>query len=206
MERKAESLLEEWQERLGLLDWAITLRINCQPEEMEEQNVCGETSWAQSIKAATIRIISEEVHGTDRILNYDFEQTLVHELLHLKFGILDNQNKTYESIVTYEVIHELIDDLARALVMAKRGETKRHINGKRVRDSKREKEDLADAKSLYDNGVNPCAHNLYIEHKPSKDIIGKLTKNIELQGELIQEHIPTPEHPCEIENKILEGK
>lgn len=134
---KESNLLEEWQERLGLHDWAITLKINCRQDEMELGEVAGETEWAESIKSASIKIISEKVYG-ERIVPYDFENILVHELLHLKFALIDQKITSYESDVAYQVRHQLIDDLARALVMAKRGETKRRITTKRIIDSELE--------------------------------------------------------------------
>ena len=122
-----EKLLEEWQERLGLQDWAIVLRYNCKFSDLELDNACGETDWEDTIKSATIRIISQEEHGTDRILPFDFEQILVHELLHIKFGLLSFTQKDYNGSVVAELRHQLIDDLARAIVMAKRGQTKRQL-------------------------------------------------------------------------------
>lgn len=131
-----EELLNEWQERLGLQDYTIILRYNCKFSDLETENACGETLWSNSIRNATIRIISEEEYGNDRSLDYDFEQILVHELLHIKFGIIDLIDNTYESKVVDEVRHQLLDDLARALVMAKRGETKRKLatNCPKVKD------------------------------------------------------------------------
>lgn len=120
-----EKLLNEWQERLGLQDWVIVLRYNCKFSDLETQDSIAETLWRTTIKNATIRIISKEEYGTDRTLPFDFEKTLVHELLHIKFGLLDVMDRTYESKVVDELRHQLVDDLARALVMAKRGETKR---------------------------------------------------------------------------------
>lgn len=74
--------------------------------------------------------------GYDRIIEFDFEQILVHELLHIKFGLMSFTSNTYESKVNAEFRHQLIDDLARALVMAKRGQTKRKLakDCKKVRD------------------------------------------------------------------------
>ncbi len=129
-----QNLLKEWQERLGLQDWAITLKINCKQEDLSNPEWQGENNWVSSIKCATIKIVSPDVHGDDRILKFDFEKTLVHELLHIKFGLLDITDRTYESNVVDELRHQLIDDLARALVMAKRGETKRKLNCQRVKD------------------------------------------------------------------------
>lgn len=130
---KQQKLLEEWQERLGLQDWIIVLRYNCQFEDLELDDACGETNWVDTIRSATIRIISEEEYGNDRTIEYDFEQILVHELLHIKFGVLSFTTQDYEGKVMAEVRHQLIDDLARAMVMAKRGETKRKYNLKKVK-------------------------------------------------------------------------
>ena len=127
-------LLEEWQERLGLTDWAIILRYNCKKEDMDEPEYSiGETHWETTSKCARICIISKEEYGEDRMLPYDFEKTLVHELLHCKFSMIDKDLNTYEGIVAEQARHQLIDDLARALVMAKRGETKRNLNCEKVK-------------------------------------------------------------------------
>lgn len=122
-----EQLLNEWQERLGLNDWAIALRYNCKFSDLELDDCCGETIWETSIKSATIRIVSEEEFGKDRIESFDFEKILVHELLHIKLGLLCFTQETYEGTVTAELRHQILDDLARALVMAKRGQTKRGL-------------------------------------------------------------------------------
>lgn len=129
-----EKLLEEWQERLGLQDWAIILRYNCKKEDLECENAVGETYWETTNKCARICIISKEEYGNDLMLEYDFEKTLVHELLHIKFALIDKDLNTYEGVVAEQARHQLIDDLARALVMAKRGETKRKISAEKVKD------------------------------------------------------------------------
>ena len=125
-----EKLLNEWQERLGLQDWAIVLRYNCKFSDLDTEDSIGETLWSNTIKNATIRIVSKEEYGNDRTLPYDFEKTLVHELLHIKFGLIDIMNNGYESKVVDELRHQLIDDLARALVMAKRRRNKKKIRKK----------------------------------------------------------------------------
>lgn len=124
-----EKLLDEWQERLGLQDWTIILRYNCKKEDMDDPEFSiGETQWETTNKCARIQIISEREYGSDRMLEYDFEKTLVHELLHCKFSMIDKDLNTYEGIVAEQARHQLIDDLARALVMAKRGETRRELS------------------------------------------------------------------------------
>lgn len=61
-----------------------------------------------------IRIINPELYG-ERIIPFDFEKTLVHELLHLKFCLLESDDE-----LRNRVIHMLIEDMARALVITKR--------------------------------------------------------------------------------------
>lgn len=112
-----ERLLQEWQNRLGLQDWYIILKTNCRPENMAMQDVEGCTTWTESTKSAWIDILDEQFfpeHAAAR--PYDFERTLVHELLHCKLSVLSDD----ETGVQYRIVHQLIDDLARALVDAKR--------------------------------------------------------------------------------------
>ena len=49
------------------------------------RNTAGCTEWSEAIKTARIEIINPACYG-DRIVPFDFEKTLVHELLHLKFS------------------------------------------------------------------------------------------------------------------------
>lgn len=124
LKSEQELLLEEWQERLGLQDWTISLCYNCKFDDLETENSCGETVWSTVLKDAMIKIISEEEFGDDRTLKFDFEKTLVHELLHIKFCIFEISCATYEGKIYDSLVHQMIDDLARALVMAKRGKTR----------------------------------------------------------------------------------
>lgn len=115
MGKKHKALLNEWQARLGLQDWRIKLRSKCKPEDMEIENVAGCTSWSESIKTARIEIIDKKYYG-DRVVPFDWEKTLAHELLHLKLCLVsDSVDKLQE-----RVMHQMIDDLARAFVSAKR--------------------------------------------------------------------------------------
>ena len=116
MKIDGQALLKEWQTRLGLADWKIKLVDNCLPDEMLLDGVDGCTEWSESIKTARIEILSEEAYGT-RIIPFDYEKTLVHELLHLKTCLLSDKVDELQ----VRVAHQLIDDLARAFVDAKRG-------------------------------------------------------------------------------------
>ena len=120
-----EKLLEEWKERLGLQDWLIILQYNCKREDFNLDDVDGEVTVLHDSKQAIVRILKPELF--EGITDFDFEQTLVHELLHCKFDILDYYSKSYDGEVTNAIRHQLLDDLARAFVMAKRGGTKRKL-------------------------------------------------------------------------------
>lgn len=112
--KAAKLLLSEWQRRLNLGDWVIRIEPDCLPDDMGLENVTGETEWVEVNKSAVIRIINPELYG-ERIIPFDFEKTLVHELLHLKFSLLESDDE-----LRNRVIHMLIEDMARALVITKR--------------------------------------------------------------------------------------
>ena len=104
------ALLEKWKRKLCLQEWRIMLLTRLCPEEMTTDDVAGCTEWSEATKTARIEIIDLAYYG-DRIVPFDFEKTLVHELLHLKFSLWC-QN---EDDVGDRVMHQMIDDLARAL-------------------------------------------------------------------------------------------
>lgn len=79
------ALLEKWKRKLCLQEWRIKLLTHLHPEEMMVRNTTGCTEWSEAIKTARIEIINPACYG-DRIVPFDFEKTLVHELLHLKFS------------------------------------------------------------------------------------------------------------------------
>lgn len=110
-------LLVYWQNILGLNDWKIVLIENCSPNEMTLKYVAGETELEEVNKCAVVRIISEKDYG-DRILPFNFEKTLIHELLHLKFCLLGKSGNDLQD----RLVHQIIDDMARALYQAKSGE------------------------------------------------------------------------------------
>lgn len=109
-------LLAEWKERLGLHDWVITLVDNCFPGDMCLANKAGDTAWSEENKTARIEIMDPQYYG-DRITPFDFERILVHELLHLKLSLVSSDVGNLQE----RYMHQIIEDLAKALVQAKRG-------------------------------------------------------------------------------------
>lgn len=108
-----EKLLKKWQHILDLDNWTIKLTDNCTIEDIGENS--GYCDYDELHKCAVIYILDEKQYG-DRILPLDIEKTLVHELLHIKFWFLDKS----ESIVQNRLVHQLIEDMAKALVSIKR--------------------------------------------------------------------------------------
>lgn len=118
--KEYKALLDEWKIRLGLFDWHIKLYPKCKPDEMEIEDVAGCVSWQECNKTAKIDILNPKYYG-NRVVPFDWEKTLVHELLHLKLCLVSDQVEEFQS----RYMHQIIDDLARAMVDAKRfGEEK----------------------------------------------------------------------------------
>lgn len=121
-----EKLLDEWQKRLGLQNWRIALFDKMDPDDMDVEEASGCTSWVESTSTAVIQIIDPQYYG-QRIVPFDWEKTLVHELLHLKTSLISSDVDPLQIRIT----HQMIDDLARAFVDAKRcGEKGRKDNEK----------------------------------------------------------------------------
>lgn len=112
-ELRMEELLEEWKKRLGLEEWTISLEDGLY--ELSLPDCAGCTEWTEVNKTAKIQLIDEKAYG-ERIVPYDKEKTLVHELLHLKMCFLQESENELQN----RIVHQLIEDMAKALVSAKR--------------------------------------------------------------------------------------
>lgn len=110
-----EKMLIEWQRRLGLDNWHIVLKDGVSPNDMQQASVAGECEYDTVNSCAVIRILDEKDYG-DRILPFDKEKILVHELLHIKMWFIYESDCDLQS----KMVHQLIDDMARVLVDAKR--------------------------------------------------------------------------------------
>ncbi len=122
----ANNILQKWVGILGMEDWRIKLVYNALPCDMTLDRCDGETEWTECRKTACIRILDEKCYG-DFIVGFNFERTLIHELLHLKLSLLGESG----NIVQDRYVHQLIDDLARAFCEAAGGgkETLKEVEG-----------------------------------------------------------------------------
>ena len=110
-----DKLLDYWIECLQLKDWTIRLSENV-IEMPDNRDECGCVEYTEAGKAAHVYILHPELYG-ERVIPFDPEKTLVHELLHLKMCLLDFREENIQS----RVLHQIIDDIAKALVKARRG-------------------------------------------------------------------------------------
>ena len=108
-----DKLLSFWTECLQLKDWTIKLTTDVY-EMPSDDGSCGYVQYSEAGKAAHIYIAHPAIYG-DRVVPFDPEKTLVHELLHIKMCLLDFQEENLQS----RVLHQIIDDLAKALVRAR---------------------------------------------------------------------------------------
>lgn len=114
-QERCEGLMKEWQVRLGLQDWELTIQPMCAPDEMPHGEAAGCTEWSEVLKVGKIYLLNPLYYG-DRLRPFDAEKTIIHELLHLKLCLVANS----ENDIQERYMHQIIDDLARAFVDAKR--------------------------------------------------------------------------------------
>ena len=121
-------LLNEWRKRLGLEDWLIILRTDCKKDDLTLDYADGEVQYEEVSKSAEIRIVKECFCNAFR--PFDFEEILVHELLHLKFSLIA-EGEDWENSLQLRTLHQIIDDLARTLVSVKREYLKKTTESKK---------------------------------------------------------------------------
>lgn len=112
-EEQLNACLKEWQERLFLNDWTITVRFKPYDDEIGKHGLC-ESLFEN--KCAWITIY-DKIEIKECMQKLCDEKVLIHELLHCKF--LHIENGSYEGKVLYEYQHQLLEEMAKSLLMAK---------------------------------------------------------------------------------------
>lgn len=108
-----EAGLKEWQERLFLQDWNIDI------VRVPQSSIPG--SWGETIlhfenHVAQIQMLDQM--PLSNMERYCEERILVHELLHLRYNLLEN-TESYEGKYLDEIQHSDLEKLAKSLIMAK---------------------------------------------------------------------------------------
>lgn len=107
--------LKEWQERLFLSDWNICASL-VPGEDIPDMAGDSTVQWANS--CGTIRIREGKDMPVDLIEKEPHEKILVHELLHFKYMGFEGM-KTIEGIYWDEKQHQILEQMAKSLIMAK---------------------------------------------------------------------------------------
>ena len=117
-EEELLSLAKEWQRRLLLSDWIINFSL-VTAREMSEVDLAGESDVQWINRCGVVNILRKEEIPQDIIAKQPMELVLVHELLHFKFMMFDNES--LEGCYFSEKQHQLLEDMAKSLYMAKYG-------------------------------------------------------------------------------------
>lgn len=113
-QEQLNELLAYWQDKLFLNNWTVKAKL----VDQEELEGCqGSNSFVHSLMSSFIRISSHQEETS--VTKECHEQTLVHELLHLKYNLMDADSKSYESEYLSAEEHRLLEQLAKSLIMVK---------------------------------------------------------------------------------------
>lgn len=113
-EEKAQLLLKKWVEILELESWDIRFKWRVRSQDMNLQDSVGCTTYKHTSKQAIIQML-DPVDFSNDMFEYDYEETLVHELLHLKFADIDDSENELQN----KLLHQLVDSLAKSFIKAK---------------------------------------------------------------------------------------
>jgi len=117
-QEQANSYLKEWQSRLFLDDWIITIDF-ADYRDMPEVGDAGYCNAQYTNKCAVITICNSD-GAKGGIAKFCQERVLIHELLHCKIEI-SYISDSYDSKIRSQLQHQQIEMMAKSLIMAKYG-------------------------------------------------------------------------------------
>lgn len=122
--KEIERCAEYYIELLGLQDWRIIFKLtdNFNPDWM------GMCDSEHTAKVACISI-RKTIDNLDLWCKQPQEEVLIHELLHCKFILPDDD--TLSGVLIYQQGHTLLDDMARAIFKARYNLTNKDFYFKR---------------------------------------------------------------------------
>ena len=92
--------IQLWKRRLGIADW--TVHVNFVHQMTLLENSQGSVTIYAFSKTAAILLPSPETYSNDVIPNQDMEDTIVHELIHVVFDVIDATEKSNTEELMYE--------------------------------------------------------------------------------------------------------
>lgn len=112
---KLKEVSEYWIDVLGLKEWDIVFRIQ-RKSDMTLPDCSGDVNYQFIHKKAIVSLI-DPIDWNNDLFEQDMEETLIHELLHLKFAITDDTEEGQNSMPLLS--HQLLCDIARSLLKAR---------------------------------------------------------------------------------------
>lgn len=90
----ASAYIDEWKARLFLCEWHITPALSPHPNEDASGNTRAVVSMSLLTRKATIDFLDQIVADTNLLppdpqLLREWKKTIIHELLHLRFAVLE---------------------------------------------------------------------------------------------------------------------
>ncbi|GEM_PF-1144546 len=83
LEQQMQQKCREWQQRLRLADWDVTVKV-VPAMDMSSTQAQGCIHWRITEKTADIKLVTpEDAVKQNPMRPYNLEETLIHELLHL---------------------------------------------------------------------------------------------------------------------------
>jgi hypothetical protein len=123
--KEAYDCLAYWKKVLFLEHWIISIKL-CEDddEDLIEDGEGGKALFGKNMfvmenNSCLIKIRKYSIEEEDSIVKYSDELTLVHELLHLKYNWTAKRTDSIEYIYYETLEHQLIEQMAKSLIMAK---------------------------------------------------------------------------------------
>lgn len=120
LQKKLQTLVNEWQVRLSLEHWKI------KAEMRDDLEAAGRALTNTTHLVALIEVHNPDFAPKDLLEVKDFEVTIVHELLHVRQAFLTDALYTKKNSKNgvWDQVEQGIEFTAQALVAAKRGQKK----------------------------------------------------------------------------------
>ena len=115
-QKQLNKCLREWQKTLFLDHWIISVIISS-PKKLGDN--WGNNHFVYESNTSLIRLVKSTKSTTNKVMKYCMEQVLVHELLHCKYLSVEAQHPQIEDVHYEKKQHELIDQMAKSLIMVK---------------------------------------------------------------------------------------
>jgi hypothetical protein len=120
-----EKCLREWQHVLFLDGWLIIAHIEDEIIDSDGEVVkdaAGFNTFVFESSQANIQLLSKQSYEDNgNIFKHCMEKDLIHELLHCKYAWMSNPNQHYEMVYLEAKEHQILEEMAKSLIMAKYG-------------------------------------------------------------------------------------